>query len=128
MVYGVGIDILNTERIASTLSCEDPFFTKTFTDNERAAAPTNEAARMKYFAAAFSLKEAVFKALKAGADTVRFNEIETRRDTFGVPSVSLHGNLLAYARRAGIRHIEVSVSYETACVVAFAIALRNNAE
>ena len=64
------------------------------------------------FAVRFSMKEAVFKALRMSPDDARFGQIEYVTDELGRPSVTLSGSMDAVAREQGPYRLHVSASYE----------------
>lgn len=122
MILGVGTDILNIDRIKSTLkNPEDPFIRKTFTLKEQEEA-SNRYNRELYYATRFAGKEAVLKALSLDPDIINFSEIEILSKKSGQPYVTLYGRTARYARRNGIKTIMVSISYDTDYVAAFAVA------
>lgn len=121
MLRGVGVDLLSMERIRPLLGApEDPFFERTYTPAERAAARAS-ADPLRYYAERFAAKEAVFKALGISGEGVRLNQIETLNDKTGAPQVRLYGALEERGRRLGIVSIHISLSHEPPFVAAFAV-------
>lgn len=119
---GIGIDILAISRLTPLEGqWNDPFFVNVFTEAEYRscmAAPRP----LQAFAATFSVKEAVFKALSLSAEGVRLQDIEVSRSDIGQPTAVLHGDLARRAAENGIRQLHVSLTYEENMVVAFAAA------
>ena len=91
-VIGVGVDLVDLERIARLLASKgEQAMQRFFTDGERAylgtrPEPTGHAA------ARIAAKEAVYKALQSlpGARGVGWREIEVVRDPDGRPAIQLH--------------------------------------
>ncbi|MDR1271498.1 MAG: holo-ACP synthase [Clostridiales Family XIII bacterium] len=121
-MIGVGVDILNIERLSHLDGkLDDPFFRRSFTERERTEDPGNHS-RLAFFAARFAAKEAVFKALGTTPGAVRLSDIEICRDASGIPWPTLRGGAADAAAKAGITSIHLSLSYEKDYVVAFAVA------
>ena len=122
MIFGVGTDILELNRMRSDILQEnDPFVKRTFTEKERKEAAAREDSRL-FFAGRFAAKEAVYKALRVSAELVDLSEIEVLTESSGGPRVILHDRLLSYKNQQGIRKVHVSISYEKETVLAFAVA------
>jgi holo-[acyl-carrier protein] synthase len=100
---GVGIDLLEIERLERALERRPRLAERLFTDAERAYA-ARRARPAQHLAARFCAKEAVAKAL--AIDAWSFREVEVLADD-GPPEVRLSG---AVAERAAILGVQVSVS------------------
>lgn len=122
MVLGVGTDILLIDRIRrASFDMTDVFMRKTYTQKEREQALERDDPTL-YFATRFSGKEAVFKTLGIGSRGVLFNQIEILNDETGRPYVTLHDEIKKLARERNISDIQISLSYDTEYVTAFAVA------
>src|ERR1700712_1254956 len=91
MVTGIGIDMVEVERIAEKIGKEQGFRELVFSANEINYC---EAATHKYehYAARFAAKEAFFKAIGTGwTNGTAFNEIEIANDEKGKPQLVLLG-------------------------------------
>ena len=127
MIHGVGTDLLKLESIPdASLQREDPFYEKMFTAAEKQLAE-RKPARADWLRRRFAAKEAVFKALHAGGEHARLDQIEILEDRLGAPAVTLHGALAAHAQQAGITAIHLSLSSEGDYALAFAVAERAGA-
>jgi holo-[acyl-carrier protein] synthase len=120
---GIGIDMMELSGMEETIERSgDVFLKRVFSDDEIQKArcsdnPTN------YFASAFAVKEAVFKALTLGWEQeVNFREIEVSRGPYGEPLVRLQGTVKARAEAKGCGRVLSSLSYETDLAVAMAVA------
>ena len=100
---GVGIDLLDIERLEQALERRPRLAERLFTDAERAYASAR-ARPGQHLAARFCAKEAVAKALGLGAWSFRDVEVVAGEDR---PSVRLSG---AAAERAAALGVEVAVS------------------
>lgn len=123
MIHGVGTDIFDIKRIrVMSPNWDDPFFIKTFTENEREKGITcNDPAR--YFAKRFSGKEAVFKSLHILSNEIRLNEIEILNDYEGRPFVTLYGEAKRLTDEIGIKQVFISLSDDGDMVISFAVSV-----
>ena len=111
MIKGIGIDIIEVERVAGKAGKEKGFRELVFTAGEISYC---EAAAHKYqhYAARFAAKEAFLKAMGTGwAAGTAFNEIEIVHDAAGKPVMVLHGGTAIRAKELGITTISVSLSH-----------------
>jgi holo-[acyl-carrier protein] synthase len=118
VVIGVGIDLIEIDRIAGTLARRPRFAERCFTERE-AAYCRSRAFPAQHFAARFAAKEAVGKAL--GIGMTRWREVEVVRGA-GPPGIALTGR---YARRAddlGVTRISVSLTHGRGIAAAVAVA------
>ena len=122
-MHGVGVDIIEIERVSGVLERRgDRFIEHVFLPGEVAYCRSRrEPAR--HFAARFSAKEAVVKALgvKRGM-TFLWRDIEILRSGDGVPTVRLSGRALDLARRRGVTELHISLSHSDTHAVAMATA------
>ena len=122
-VLGVGVDLVDLERIARLLASKgEQAMQRFFTDDERAylqsrPEPTGHAA------ARIAAKEAVYKALQAlpGARGVGWREIEVVRDADGRPAIRLHGLAAQLAAEHGGLTIQVSLTHSAVSAGAVAV-------
>jgi holo-[acyl-carrier protein] synthase len=112
---GVGIDLLEIERLERALERRPRLAQRLFTDAERAYAGTRARPAM-HLAARFCAKEAVAKALALRAWDPHDVEVI---GTGGPPSVRLTGSAGARARELGV---EVSISLTHTNGMAAAVA------
>lgn len=71
----------------------------------------------------FAAKEAVLKAVGTGLRGCSWRDIEIQWDSFGKPSVSLHGRLAKTAAERGIGMVNISITHGGGHAMAVAIAL-----
>jgi holo-[acyl-carrier protein] synthase len=114
---GVGIDMLEIERLERALARSPRLANRLFTDSERAYAAAR-ARPAQHLAARFCAKEAVAKALALTAWS--FRDVEVVNDDDGVPSVALHGSAAARAAELGVG-VEVSLTHTRTTAAAAAI-------
>jgi holo-[acyl-carrier protein] synthase len=102
-VSGLGLDLLEIERLERALERRPRLADRLFTDGERAYA-ASRARPAQHLAARFCAKEAVAKALGLEAWSPR--DVEVVLDASGAPEIVLHGPL------AGRGPVAVSLTHE----------------
>lgn len=120
MIYGIGIDIVKTERMRSAVQrWGDRFLGRVFTAAEIAYAYSKHQPHLS-LSVRFAAKEALIKAV-GGAVPVRLTEIEVSSNASGRPSLSVRGALADFFESRQISCSHVSLSHEKdygiACVV-----------
>jgi holo-[acyl-carrier protein] synthase len=111
MVTGVGIDIIEVERIAGKIGKEQGFRELVFSAAEinYCESKTN---KYQHYAARFAAKEAFFKALGTGwMEGTAFNEIEITHDEKGKPLLILSGATAIAVQQKAPGAISVSLSH-----------------
>lgn len=116
----VGVDV---EEIGAINIENDTFVARNFTAQEQAYCK-KAASPQASFAGRWSAKEAVFKSLGvcskgAGAP---LQDIEILSDENGAPKVTLHGDALAAAKKAGVKNVNVSISHSETQAIAVAVS------
>ncbi len=122
MIKGIGIDIVEVNRIEQAISRRKRFTERIFTETEREYCLSKRRPHL-HFAVRFAAKEAALKALGTGMRGVKWTDFEVRRDKWGKPYLSLSGNAAAVARERGICDIFISLSFSRESAVASAIAV-----
>ncbi|MFI5158653.1 MAG: holo-ACP synthase, partial [Sphingobacteriales bacterium] len=91
MIAGLGIDIVEVERIAEKIAKDNGFRELVFSVNEIAYCES-KTHKYEHFAARFAAKEAFFKALGTGwPEGTAFNEVEIVNNEHGKPQIVLLG-------------------------------------
>lgn len=120
---GLGVDIVEIERMANILSRRPDFATKVFSEAERAYCDSRSNPSAHY-AVRFAAKEAVVKALGTGfSEGIGVRDIEVERARNGRPSVVLSGAAREVAERLGVLEMALSMSYTKRDAVACALAM-----
>lgn len=94
MIFGIGCDIIQIDRIEKLLaSSGDAFLKRVFTEGEREHAEKykrNKASVVSHFAKRFAAKEAFAKALGTGfGATISMQDVGVKNDEAGNPYLSL---------------------------------------
>ncbi len=91
MIAGLGMDLIEVERVAAKISKEAGFRELIFSPKEIGYCES-KTDKFVHYAARFAAKEAFFKALGTGwAEGTAFNEVEVTHDEAGKPGLSLLG-------------------------------------
>ena len=113
---GVGIDLLEIDRLERALERRPRLARRLFTDAERAYAAAR-ARPAQHLAGRFCAKESVAKAL--GLPAWNFRDVEVI-DTGGPPEVRLHGSVARRAQELGVS-VTVSITHSRRDAAAVAI-------
>lgn len=122
MIYGIGIDIIEINRIEKVVSRQPLFLSKNFTSEELEYF-TRKKNNYESIAGYFAAKEAVSKALGTGFNIFRLKDIEILKDELNRPYVVLHERGKEFAEEKGIKEISLSISHSKEYAVANAIAI-----
>jgi holo-[acyl-carrier protein] synthase len=119
MVRGIGVDIIEIERVRRSIEAtESRFLERIFTLAEIAYCDSKPR-REQHYAARFAAKEAVGKALSLGwAGEFRWRNVEVMNDPSGKPRIVLHGPLRDHLAGAAIM---LSMSHSETHVVAMVV-------
>jgi holo-[acyl-carrier protein] synthase len=111
MIEGVGIDIIDVERIARRLQKETGFKEMIFSAGEISYCES-KANKLEHYAARFAAKEAFFKALGTGwIEGTNFNELSIVNDIDGKPELILSGETKKTLSELENANIKVSLSH-----------------
>jgi holo-[acyl-carrier protein] synthase len=126
MILGVGVDMIEVERIKRTL--EDRkigkrFRDRVYTKDEVEYCENKRRGKYESYAGRFAAKEAVMKALGKGwgAET-GWRNIEVLPGTGGKPEVYLRSQTSALARKLGIHFFSLSITHTEHFAMAYVIA------
>lgn len=122
MILGLGIDLIETARIQSSLErFKDRFLNRIFLPGE-----IEYCQRMKFparhLAARFAAKEAVSKAFGTGiGGSLGWKDIEVCRRESGEPYLVLHGNGAKMAKDRGVDGSMVSLTHHETSAAAVVV-------
>ncbi|MEX2288773.1 MAG: holo-ACP synthase [Mycobacteriales bacterium] len=114
-IVGVGIDVVQVERLERALARTPRLRTRLFTAGEQGCT------RIESLAARFAAKEAVAKALGAPGG-LRWADAEIVNDPSGRPRLVLHGGVAAEAAAQRIRTWHLSLSHDGGVATAVVVA------
>ena len=93
MIKGIGIDIIELERISDSIKKSERLADRVLTkiEMERYHKMESERRRVEYLAGRFASKEACAKALGTGIGSLSFQDIEISNDKYGAPKIKVVG-------------------------------------
>jgi holo-[acyl-carrier protein] synthase len=113
MIYGIGSDLVEIDRIAKIVARHgDRFVDRIYTKYEQSAAK-KRADQSRYYAMRFAAKEAAWKALSPGRDLgIGWQELEIISRDDGQPLLNLKGKAADYfakeTNNKGMCHLSLS--------------------
>jgi len=113
MITGIGIDVVQNERIRDSIQrFGDRFLNRIYTEGEIGYCKKCAQPEIHY-AARFAAKEAAFKALGTGWTAgVKWKDVEVVRLPSGRPELHLYGEALKHATAAGATRFHVSLTHD----------------
>ena len=126
MVLGLGVDIVEIERMRAALKRRPRLKERLFSADEQWYCE-HKAHPEVHYALRFAAKEAVLKALGTGFSGMNFLDVEVVHDERGRPMARLDGAAKAYADRMGVIEMHLSLSYTQSTAVASAVAITADA-
>lgn len=124
-VVGIGVDIIEVERIARDLQDCPGTFEETFCSPQEIALgeSLDSTLRPSFYANHFSAKEAIIKALGGGGDKGNEIELDWREIDLGSDGcVNLSGRARQRAKEIGAKHLALSFRTEKDIPLAVCIA------
>ena len=124
MIIGIGVDIIEIERVRQAIQNNKNFLSKLFTEREIDYFISRNM-NSEVIAGNFAAKEAVSKALGTGIRGFSFKDIEILRNELGKPEVILHsganliGNKLV-GNNNSLR-IHLSISHNNSNAIAYSV-------
>jgi len=118
MILGIGIDMIEVDRVIEKIDKDNGFKEKVFSKNEIEFCESNR--KSQNYAARFAAKEAFLKATGFGLLLGHnLSNIEIVNDVNGKPSISLNGDYITHAQENGWNKIHLSISHlhQIACAV-----------
>lgn len=122
MIFGIGTDIVEVERIAASIAqFGDEFAKRILTESELERYLLSNI-QARFLAKRFAAKEAFSKALGTGLrGPVSFQNITVTHDDLGKPLLLLATELQTFLHAKGIRHSHLSISDERNLAAAFVV-------
>ena len=125
MIYGIGVDVLEAERIARTLERFGTRFVERLLMPAEWRSSSAHPAPERFLAMRFAAKEAIVKAMGTGfAHGVWIRDVGVVQNAWGKPEVVLLRARRAVRRRLGIGEGHVTLTDEAGLVVAVAVLMR----
>ena len=112
MIYGIGTDLVENDRIESIIQKWGlKFLSRVFSEQEIAYCGRHAQAAVHY-GARFAVKESFLKAIGIGLGKgVKLIDIEVANEDSGKPRIVLSGAARDYLKKAGIGKIHLSITH-----------------
>lgn len=111
MIFGIGTDLIEVERVAEKMEKKQGFKELVFSADEIIYCETRTY-KYEHYAARFAAKEAFLKAIGTGwRNGTAFNEIEIYNDEEGKPEIRFHGLTAKTIAELKLGKIFVSLSH-----------------
>lgn len=112
MIVGIGVDIVEIDRIEAAIARSGPrFIERLFTRTEIEYCERHKD-RYERYAGRFAVKEAAMKALGTGwRHGVRWVDIEVTNLPSGKPTLNLTGVARKFAAQLGVNNISISITH-----------------
>lgn len=121
MIFGIGTDIIEVERMKIELEKVQKLREKLFTPDEIEYCEQKKN-KAQHYAARFCAKEALFKAFGTGwRNGFAFHEIEVVNDDQGKPYFNCSGNVLEFIKSENLSNIHLSITHIKELANAFVI-------
>jgi holo-[acyl-carrier protein] synthase len=123
MIIGIGVDIIEIERIQNSIDEYGSFFLKKlFTDSEIKYCSSKKIPTQHY-AARFAAKEAFAKAISTGwSGDFEWKNVEVKNDPIGKPSFELYGKTAEVLKDCSVF---LSMSHSDTTVIAYVVIEKN---
>jgi holo-[acyl-carrier protein] synthase len=122
MILGVGIDIIEVERIRASHERFGERFLKRILRPDEIAYCFTHAQPAPFLAARFAAKEAISKAFGTGiGGQLGWQDMEVKRKESGEPYVIMHGSGQDLLTKRGARLVHLSLSHTAAHAAAVAV-------
>lgn len=122
MIYGIGTDIVEVERIQSSLDQFGDAFAKRILAESEWSDYQQSQLKARFLAKRFAAKEAFAKAIGTGIrGDVSFHNIAVTHDALGRPLLKLSSALHAFLKQHHIHQSHISISDEKNLALAYVV-------
>ncbi|HUN73445.1 MAG TPA: holo-ACP synthase [Steroidobacteraceae bacterium] len=125
MIFGIGVDVLETQRIAHTLERFGGRFVERLLLPQEQAQLAHTQRRERFIAMRFAAKEAIVKAMGTGfSHGMWIRDVGVVQNAWGKPEVIFSARGEQMRRRLGIGEGHVTLTDEAGLVVAVAVLMK----
>ncbi|MCS6824655.1 MAG: holo-ACP synthase [Cytophagaceae bacterium] len=122
MVYGIGTDLIEVDRIRAIIEKERGFREKVFTPDEIKYCESRPNSKAEHYAVRYAAKEAFFKALGTGLRAgMSFLDLEIMNDALGKPELIIRGDTQKKLEKWGNVNILLTLSHVKQMATAFVV-------
>jgi holo-[acyl-carrier protein] synthase len=119
----VGIDMIGVERLERVVGKDESHHRTLFTERELTYCRRRRRP-YEHLAARFAAKEAVLKAFGTGMTRrMRWTDVEVLNERSGRARVVLDGSVAEFARRHGLRDLDISLTHAEGLAMAQAVSV-----
>ncbi|WP_101772509.1 holo-ACP synthase [Peptostreptococcus faecalis] len=122
MIYGIGTDIIEIDRIRNSINKNPKLLQKLFSEDELDLLSSKNF-KAESVAGNFSAKEAVIKSVGTGLRGFSIKDVQILRDDLNKPIVVFSGEFKNFCESINVEKILVSISHSKNYAVANAIAI-----
>jgi holo-[acyl-carrier protein] synthase len=122
-VVGLGVDLVDVERVEDILARRKTFRQRVFTPEEIEYCESQGSPAACY-AARWAAREACRKAL-GGINDMGWKDVSVRRDASGPPRITLQGTSKRRASELGVSEVLVTLTHERRMAAAVCLAVRS---
>lgn len=123
MIYGLGTDIIEIERIEKAYNKNPKLLDKLFSSDEIKILEMKKF-RAHSIAGMFCAKEAIVKSVGTGLRNFSVKDFQILRNDLNKPIVVMTGSFKDFCHSIGVREIMVSISHSDKYATATAIAIK----
>jgi holo-[acyl-carrier protein] synthase len=123
MIVGLGIDIINIQRIKEAIERGGEYFLRKVFTNAEIQSALDEGDKNAFLAMRFAAKESILKAFGIGWTGVKGTDIEIVRGKLGEPVVKLSKKLQRIMIYMSAKKVLLSMSYDSEYAVAVAVLI-----
>jgi len=110
-IVGIGIDIIEVQKIARAITRTEKFLKKIYQEEEISLSSRGKF-KSEELAGRFAAKEAFLKAIKTGwRKGIKFRDITVLNESSGAPYIILDGRAKEIAQELRVKEILVSISH-----------------
>jgi holo-[acyl-carrier protein] synthase len=120
-IVGIGVDLVDVERVGRMLDRHSTFATRVFTPTEVAYCE-RQASPAECYAARWAAREACRKAL-GGIRQMRWHDVWVERAPSGAPRLVVEGSSKARMGALGVSEVMVALTHERRMAAAFCVAI-----
>ncbi len=125
MIFGIGVDVLETQRIVRTLERFGARFLERLLMPQEQAQLGATSRRARFVAMRFAAKEAIVKAMGTGfAHGMWIRDVGVVQNAWGKPEIIFSARGEEMRRRLGIGEGHVTLTDESGLVVAVAVLMK----
>lgn len=121
-IVGIGVDLVDVERVRGILERHRTFVGRVFTPQEIQYCG-QQAAPAECYAARWAAREACRKSL-GGIREMRWHDVHVERASTGAPRLVLEGSSRARMEALGVSEVMVALTHERRMAAAFCVAVR----